>query len=187
MSETGLFRLVLAALPVLALALNVVVQIARYRTARHGTAWPSLFEGMAAGMLATLAGSWLVSEPAELETADRLGLTLLNGLAFFALAFGYFSFVNLNYTSLRIRLLRELLHQDGHLEPGEVMRRYDVDSVIALRLERLTQAGTLSQQSGRYVLGPRAWPFLALSRLLGFLKWLMLGKVTRLPDDHNGD
>ena len=36
---------------------------------------------------------------------------LLNELTYIALGFGYFNFVNLNLTSLRIRLLRELLER----------------------------------------------------------------------------
>src|SRR5271165_1317991 len=57
----------------------------------------------------------LVLQCVSVGSTDWLGYTLLNCGTYAALAFNYFAFVNLNVTSLRIRLLKELVALDGDL------------------------------------------------------------------------
>ena len=103
--------LAIALAPVAALALTVVLQLALLRLQPHRLPWWSLAVAAAAGTaFAILATCWLAwDEP----VSDIVGYALVNGATAIALAFGYFNFVNLNFTSLRVRLLREMLEGDG--------------------------------------------------------------------------
>src|SRR5207245_661371 len=72
-----------------------------------------------AGIMAGLAGTAILTavgfSGVEPALADGAALAALNLVTYLALAFGYFNFVNLNMTSLRIRVLLELLEAKAGL------------------------------------------------------------------------
>lgn len=124
--------------------------------------------GVSLGMLRARQGAW------ELETAGlSLGLYLM-------LSFCYFNFINLNMTSIRIRLLRELL---GAGEQGllrtEVVGRYGAHHVLHVRLERLTQGGEVRHSGDAYVLAGSSVRVIAV--IFDILRWLVTGRPYEKP------
>ena len=105
---------------------------------------------------------------------DGLALLGLNLLGYLALAFGYFNFVNLNITSLRIRVLHEMREAGGQLLRDELLVRYNSDEMAKLRIERLFAGGHLRESQGRIFIGRRR--FLLTARFFQLLKWIVLGK-----------
>ena len=67
--------------------------------------------------------------PAAISTGDLAGLWATLGLSYVALAFGFWAFLNLNMTSLRIRMLRELLRSEYGMTHAEIPR-----SILARRV-----------------------------------------------------
>lgn len=124
----------------------------------------SLFGGMAAslGIVFVLAppgqGFWL-------------------GLAAFAL-FGSWWFVFLIFlqcaeSSLRVRLLQELEAANGSIPRAELMRRYNDDIIIRVRLQRLADGGAVMEREGRlHMVSPT---LLRWARSVRFLKVVLFG------------
>jgi hypothetical protein len=159
-------------MPICALALTVVLQLALSRLQPSRLPWWSLavaaLAGTAFAMLATCWLGWHV------PAADLVGYTLVNGGTAAALAFGYFNFVNLNFTSLRVRLLREMLESSGTTSMQSLRQRYGAETILALRLERMVRAGELVQTGSRFRIGENR-RVLLIGRILGAIRVVMLG------------
>jgi hypothetical protein len=93
--------------------------------------------------------------PATASLADLAGLWSTLGLTYVALAFGFWAFLNLNMTSLRIRMLRELLHSERGMARAELFDRYSAEEFLRRRVARLERSGDLALVDGHYSLGSR--------------------------------
>jgi len=129
---------------VLADALGQVV--VSHATARIGV---SIMVGFTLGLLATIACTGFGS--AGLQLPDAIAAWVISIGAFVALAVCFWAFINLNITSLRIRVLRELL-QDGTISFGAMSERYSTDEMLSRRLERLLNGKQVRCQADRYYL-----------------------------------
>ncbi len=129
--------------------------------------------GFLAGLVKVVVLSLLALSLAQPGIGDWLGYLTLNLLAYLALAFGYFNFINLNIASLRIRMLHELWQSDIGLTKEELLSRYNTDRVVATRIARLTRGGHLVARQGRFFSG--RWRFLLVARIFDLLRWSILG------------
>ncbi len=159
----------LAAAPVLGLAVNAIVQIAcAHATHRIGLA---IAAGALGGLVATalIAAGSASSDPGLIA---KLGDWTLAVLTYAALAFGYWAFLNLNRTSLRIRILRELLGHPAGISPAEFAQEYSADELLQRRLQRLEGGGHLSCRDGRWRL--QSNKLLATARVIDAVRALIL-------------
>lgn len=151
-----------AAAPLVGLVINMVlhVSVSHARPSLGFIARAAL--GLLGGAVATGAMSIIGLAGQPVSPLDAGLLALLGIVTYLALGFGYFNFVNLNVTSLRIRLLRELLdrHPEG-LVRDEIVRHYGAQTVLRLRLERLIGAGHVVCREDRYYTGRRGVLFIA--------------------------
>ena len=99
------YVLVMAA-PLLAAATNVLVHLGACRCLTRRGAYFKLLAGFIAGLPVVLVISLVALSSWDASFTDRAALLALNLLTYLGLAFGYFSFVNLNIASLRIRICR---------------------------------------------------------------------------------
>ena len=111
----------------------------------------------------------------EVSHSDRPGIFLLNVLTYCGLGYGYFVFVNLNFASLRIRLLKEILAcgQDG-LPVSTLRATYDPQAILDARLKRLVEWNQLAETNGRFTICRKG--FLTAARVINLLKWIVLGR-----------
>jgi hypothetical protein len=161
--------------PLIGLAADVVVQIAgAHATRRMG---PSIIAGVLCGLAATAicAGLYLAAP----SLADAVATWVVSVLTYLALAFGYWGFLNLNITSLRIRMLREILNAPDGISRAALDASYTNEELLERRLERLERSRQISCVDGRYRLESNTLLFLA--RLLMFLRILLLPERAR-PD-----
>jgi len=166
-------RALLAIAPVIGLAVYCLAHVAASRTVRRGKYFP-LMLGCACGLAATVAVGIAAIFMMHGSLADGLALTGMNMVAYLALSFGYFNFVNLNIASLRIRMAQELAESGGEMPVDELTKLYDTDAVIALRINRLVSGGHLIERQGRYYSGKRR--FLVVARTFDFLRLVILGR-----------
>ena len=110
--------------------------------------------GLSLGLLIT-AGVIAANVPTSASAGDLAGLWITLGLTYVALAFGFWAFLNLNMTSLRIRMLRELLRSDHGMSRAELFDRYSAEEFLRRRLARLERSGDLALVDGHYSLGSR--------------------------------
>lgn len=123
------------------------------------------------GLILTMATSALVL--GNQEITEALAILLFNAASYAALAYGYYNFVGLNFSSLRIRLLQELLHAGDGMPRSELERRYGTAEIVTRRLDRLQGSGQLIERDGRFYLGKRL--LLIVARLNDGVRWLVLG------------
>jgi hypothetical protein len=135
--------------------------------------------GFLLGLLIT-AGVIAANVPASASAGDLAGLWITLGLTYVALAFGFWAFLNLNMTSLRIRMLRELLHSEHGMSRVELFGRYSAEEFLRRRLVRLQRSGDLALVDGRYRLGSQK--LLYLDRCLKVLRAVIFAGTARRQD-----
>jgi hypothetical protein len=142
--------------PIAALGVNVVAQVMIVR-GRGGTRFfRSIVEGFFTGLPALALGEFLA-----LRSAGSPGLivsVIVNPSIYVGLSYCYYAVASLGHASIRIRMYSEIAAEKGGKSMVELEELYREDTLIQLRLDRLTKSGDLAQQGGRY--------FVARTRLL---------------------
>lgn len=160
-------RWVLLTGPVLALAVNC----ATYLVARHalgsGLAG-SILAGLAVGLAAIVAGTIAALEFAGVDPWE-LSISYVG--TYLALSFCFWTFLNLNVTSLRIRVLRELWKAGGTAPLSKLLVAYSEEERLNRRLDRLVSGGQISLVNGRWKLKSRV--LLVMARCFDALRWIM--------------
>ncbi|MBU1042614.1 MAG: hypothetical protein KKF77_16090 [Proteobacteria bacterium] len=165
----------LALAPVIAAGADVAVHLLLSHVLPRGAQRKAILLAFTVG-LAVLGYVTLTGLQHGFAPGDRLAYAVLNLAAYWGLAFGYFTFVNLNIASLRIRILKELLASPRQrLDTADLLTRYDAKAVLEKRLERLVDGRQLELRNGRYHSGQSV--FLTLARVMDALKWAILGPV----------
>jgi hypothetical protein len=131
--------------------------------------------------LAVMAAIVAANLPAAASLADLAGLWSTLGLTYIALAFGFWAFLNLNMTSLRIRMLRELLHSEYGMARAELFGRYSAEEFLRRRIARLERSGDLALVDGHYSLRSRRLLYVDLC--LKFLRAVILAGTARRQDN----
>jgi uncharacterized membrane protein YsdA (DUF1294 family) len=150
--------------PLLGLAANVFAQI----VCAHVTRRTNL--SIVVGGVCGLAVTALCASAASLQSAGAwlpdVATALLTS---FALAFGYWAFLTMNSTSLRIRMIRELYTGGPGISRSQLMARYSAEEFLQRRLERLESSSKqLSCVDGRWRLRSRT--FLVVGLVFGALR-----------------
>jgi hypothetical protein len=166
--------------PIVGMAANCFVQILCSRLLKLHIA-RALICGFLFGFLFTAI--LVASNGPPLASAGELtGLWLTSATTYIALAFGFWAFLNLNMTSLRIRMLREMLHAKRNMTRAELLDRYSPDEFLRRRLARLERSGQLMIKDGGYSL--RSRNLLYASYCVNFLRSLVFAG-TRKYDARN--
>jgi hypothetical protein len=136
----------------------------------RGQLGKSILSGLLAGLAVTLAVIfWGVLQ----EPGDGIVDAWLLGVAtYLALAFCFWAFINLNITSLRIRVLRQALRAGGTIALSDLLHLYSPTERLQRRLERLAEGGQLVRSGDRWCLGKG--PVLLIARTMTLLRWLIV-------------
>jgi len=161
--------------PILGLFADGVVHVLASRLTAGKRIAHCLLAGIAAGLLAT-AGVTAVALGGRLEL-DALALLGFNLATSLALAYGYFTFVNLNLTSLRIRLLHELWASPNGLSRTDILKLYNSRDLVDCRIVRLTASKQIREADGRFYTQPS--PLLKVACIINLLKLVVLNRRPR--------
>lgn len=129
----------------------------------------SFLLGTATTLAITLTVGW------EMSVVDLLANLLLNAIAFVALAFGYFNFVNLNISSIRIRVLQEILADPAGRSTAQILAQYNAREMVITRLERMIYGKQILRANDRVF--ARRSLYLVILRIMNLLKLVMLGRA----------
>ncbi len=162
----------LAILPLLGLLVQVLSHVVLLHAFSQKTPWKLLLISFFIGFLFTGIFSLALMFLQQFSFLDIAGTFCVNMGAMIALGFGYFTFVNLNYTSLRFRLLREFISQNGRLSHLEILKKYNSEVILSTRINRLVRAGELIYDNPYYRLG--ATKFSLMSLILNWFKRVLL-------------
>jgi hypothetical protein len=160
--------------PLAGLTADFASHVLTSRLMRGRHPYQAMLAGVVTGLLVMAALSVWALASMNAGWGDALALLVFNGLTYLALAYGYFNFVNLNLTSLRIRILQELLEVEQGLTVEAILRQYGADDLIDSRLTRLTRGGQIIQKGSRYY--GRLSALLVVARVIDFLKFAVLGR-----------
>jgi hypothetical protein len=162
--------------PVAGLAFDVSTQIMVAHLSK-GKVGASIIIGLVSGLALTLALIALGLTEAPGAMAGFVDTWWLGAATYLALAFGFWAFLNLNITSLRIRILRELLRAGGSIDLADMPVLYTGAERLHRRLERLENGGQIMRKDGRWRL--RSWQVLAIARCVEALRNLILPRSAR--------
>jgi hypothetical protein len=160
----------IAIAPLAGLALTVLAQITVVHVS-GGKVGTSIVIGILGGLAVTLAVIALGRAGAPGATGGFVDIWLLGVATYLALAFGFWAFLNLNITSMRIRILRELLRAGGRLALSDMAVSYTPAERLRRRLKRLETGGQITLENGRWLLG--SWQVLAIARGVEALRSLL--------------
>jgi len=166
--------------PVLALATNCAAHVAVARISGNSGPYRAIVRAAIVGLGVVVALTLIGCRRLALPRHDVVSLIFLNSVAYLALSFDYFSFVNLCLTSLRIRMLREIQGAGGSLAGERLGELYDDRSMTNLRIDRLVSGGHLVLREER--LYSHKSFFLAIATFFDWLRWFVMGPKA----DHQG-
>jgi hypothetical protein len=164
--------------PIIGLGTNCLTHILCRKVLELRTGY-TLVCGFLLGLV-IMAVAVAANVPAAISIADLAGLWATLGLTYVALAFGFWAFLNLNMTSLRIRMLRELLYSEHGMSRAELFCRYSAEEFLWRRLARLERSGDLALVDGRYRLGSQKLRY--LDRCLKVLRAVIFAGTARRQD-----
>jgi hypothetical protein len=171
---TGQWTITIA--PLAGLVFAVLTQIAAVHVSR-GKVGASIIIGIIAGLAVTIAAIALGRAEAPGATGGFVDAWLLGIATYLALAFGFWAFLNLNITSIRIRLLRQLRRAGGHMPLSDMAVFYTPAERLRRRLERLEKGGQIRCEDGRWRL--RSWQVLAIARCVEAWRSFILSRRDR--------
>lgn len=157
--------------PLVALVVNAMTEIVCAHVS-HLQLSKSIVGGFLCGLAVTVALILLglaKLTPNYVESADVL---LVGSLTYLALAYGFWAFLNLAITSLRIRVLREMLRAGGSTNMAELLRRYAPVERLGRRLERLKNGKQICLERDRWRLN--SYHVLTIARSMEMLRRIVL-------------
>ncbi len=93
--------------------------------------------------------------------------SVINLFTYLALSFCFWAFLNLNITSIRIRIIRELLISHDGLERTRLAFQYSPQEAFNRRIERLAASKHITHEKNRFRLQSRKFlPFVIVSNTL---------------------
>ncbi len=158
--------------PMFGLGIDVLAQACTSRLFGVGR---SIAFGGAAGLVATAIFTRWTAPPQDL--ADAVATWLVELITFLMLAFNFWMFLNLNITSLRIRILRELSSEGSGLTLSALRERYSSDEILGRRLARLERSKQMVRIDDRWHL--RSPTLVLLVAIMECLRFMALPERAR--------
>lgn len=158
--------------PALGLAANAVLHalLARTRLKIGPVRLQFVCFALGAVLVAAVLGNMLSALP--MRATDKACYLVLHLSIYVCVGFCFFNVISANVSSLRVRILRELLAQNPRpIDTSALQFRYPEREILFARLGRLEAAGHVLRRADRYYLRKRsilhiADFFAALRRLL---------------------
>jgi hypothetical protein len=159
--------------PFLSLSINVIVQVLSYRYIYLGLL-KSEYLGFAAGIIAVLMLEFFVFLVFSSSIKDFIAILFANLIAYSALGYCYFHFINLGETARRIRILREIYDSKDGLSMKEILERYNAKEITEKRINRLLNNKQILYRNERYFIGNPA--VLLIAKIIVMMKLIIIGK-----------
>lgn len=145
----------LALAPMIGLAVDVAAHLAATWILRLPKLYPRLFVGAVAGGIATVVVAAQAVRAMPVDRGEAVALVAFDAVTFAILSFGYFNFVQLNISSLRVRIANEIFDSGAGqnstgLEPARLLSLYNARRVVDERLDRLVRGRQIVERDGRF-------------------------------------
>lgn len=136
--------------------------------------------GVLSGFIIVVTGSLSSAFGSSVHsTSDLSALTFVTCLSYLAYSFCFWTLINLNVTSLRIRIVREILScPSAQVSASDLHHAYNPEVALTNRIERMVAGGQLIKtEEEKYRIGA---PFvLLIAKILYFLRQMTLPRHLR--------
>jgi hypothetical protein len=164
----------LVVFPLLGLAIDVLAQLAQSRLPHPAGHVRKQFISFAVGFAGSSAALLRALLGLPLGPADLAGYFLLGMSTYAFLGFCFFNVINLNVSSMRIRMVMEIRRRHPQPVPVAALRaRYGMAEVLDARLARLESGRQIARRGDRYYL--RRGAVLHIAHFFSGLRSLLLG------------
>lgn len=102
------------------------------------------------GGLVTLGLTVWAGTERGLPIGETIVYALFNGFTLLVLSFGYFNLVQMNLSSLRLRIANELNDAPAGITPERLLEMYGAHEIVDERLARLSRGKQIESRDGRY-------------------------------------
>lgn len=137
--------------PALGLFVNVVLQATMARLASKPAHLRFQFASFAGGALLTVILLLVLLSGLPASVADKLGYLAMHALIYVCFGFCFFNVISANVSSLRVRVLKELLASlPRPITDAALRARYSSREMLLARLARLEQGGQIECRTGRF-------------------------------------
>ena len=161
-------------IPLIALSINSLSQVAFFRVFPRIGLLKSLFIGFLIGLVYLMAAEIILFKVENQYFWEKISTFLSNGTIYFLLWYCYFNFVNMGETARRIRIITELYCLPDGLTTEEILARYNAEAIIQKRLTRLIHNKQVIIAEGRYKISNLL--LLSVAKLLVLMKLIVFGK-----------
>jgi len=168
----------LALVPVLGMMINILAHLIVSRFSQGRGQIKCLILGFVFGLMGVVILP-LAACYGQINDLDFAAYLLSGCIAYSALAYVYFHFININIASLRIRILQEVIDCPSGLTQEGILSYYNVEQMLDNRIDRLVSSNQLVEKQGIYYLGLNHI-FLRLFWFFEALKFIFLGRGNRL-------
>jgi hypothetical protein len=165
----------LALIPLLGLAVDVAAQLAQSRLPRPAGHVRKQFISFGVGGAATAVVLLKALFSLSLGPLDLAGYFLLGMLTYAFLGFCFVNVINLNVSSMRIRMIMEIRRQHPNPVPvSALIERYGMAEVLDARLLRLQSGRQIERRGDRLYL--RRGAVLHIAHFFSGLRVLLFGR-----------
>ena len=165
--------------PLMALTINIIVQIFMVQITGQGTLLKSVFSGAFAGGVGLLMMDGYIYHLSAHSLSNYLPYVLVNLIIYLCLCWNYLNFVNMGETARRIRILREIYEVPHGISLPNLLKRYNAEEGLNRRLERLLKNDQITLKEEKV--------FLKKSSVLIIAKCFRLAKLILLKKESEFD
>lgn len=140
----------IATAPTLGLAVDVVTHLLATWVLPIRGLYARLLFGAVWGSAVTAVLTWHGVGDLTGGSTLKAGYFLFNIATFAILSFGYFNFVQMNLSSLRLRIANELIDKPEGVTPADLLARYGAHEIVEQRLARLSRGNQIEARDGRF-------------------------------------
>ncbi len=162
-------------MPIIGLIANVFVQVFSFRLIPRIGMLKSIISGFTAGFLIVVFCEFYANLHGTARLVDYTAILLVNVIAYSALGYCYFHFINLGETARRIRILREIYDSgEAGLTMHEILQKYNVKEILEKRAGRLQNNKQIILKEGKYFINSPIMFLIAKAIIMQ--KLVLLGK-----------
>lgn len=172
--------LALALSPFAALAINSLIYLFNRRYLKRSIG-VSIAVGFVLGLIAVVALIAWTMPQANIDSLDAWVGTIMT---YTAVSFGFWAFLNLNITSIRISILRYMLQNGATVNIADLLATYAGEKLLQRRLLRLTAGGQVVLVEGKWRISSPV--LLSMARFISIIRKILLLSLGGTPNSQNG-
>ena len=167
-----------ALVPIITMFIFMAAQIGLKRYLSSIGYFKSVVLGFGVGVISLFILQYIAFQWQPIESIEVIVLTGINLMIYSFLGLGYFAFINVAVSALRIRILTELMRSRDGLTINEILNHYNTAEIVQRRVLKLGNNGQIQLINNRYHVQKSITLFMVI--ILELLRVWILRRKSRL-------